>query len=127
MRLCCTTSSFINMHLKRAASACSFLPSGCSHLFLSVLSGEYQKSCTECEPCPAGSYTTGWNREDRCDRCSGDCRAGKEAMSHFYKSVPSNPVRTVMTAVTFVFFFLYIYIENLLITFTILEITLLCN
>lgn len=60
------------------------LSSGCAHLLLSVLSGEYQKSCTECEPCPAGSYTTERNREDSCHRCYGDCRPGKETMSHFY-------------------------------------------
>ncbi|XP_018538260.1 tumor necrosis factor receptor superfamily member 5 isoform X1 [Lates calcarifer] len=36
--------------------------------------GEYQKSCTECVPCSAGSFTTEWNREDSCHRCFGDCR-----------------------------------------------------
>lgn len=36
--------------------------------------GEYQKpSCTECEVCPDGSYTTGWNREDSCHPCFRDC------------------------------------------------------
>ncbi|KAM3614493.1 uncharacterized protein V6R79_015424 [Siganus canaliculatus] len=36
--------------------------------------GEYQKSCSECEPCPAGKFTLTENREDRCQRCSTDCR-----------------------------------------------------
>ncbi|XP_041797981.1 tumor necrosis factor receptor superfamily member 5 isoform X2 [Chelmon rostratus] len=36
--------------------------------------GEFQKSCTECEPCPPGRYTTEWNREDSCHFCYGDCR-----------------------------------------------------
>ncbi|TWW79050.1 hypothetical protein D4764_10G0000800 [Takifugu flavidus] len=36
--------------------------------------GEYQKTCTECAPCPAGSFTTRQNREDRCSSCSRDCR-----------------------------------------------------
>ncbi|XP_054637892.1 tumor necrosis factor receptor superfamily member 5 isoform X2 [Dunckerocampus dactyliophorus] len=36
--------------------------------------GEFQKSCEQCEPCPAWSYTTNWNAEDSCHRCYGDCR-----------------------------------------------------
>ena len=75
--------SLICSHGKQALSALS-LSSGCSHLFLSVLLGGYQKSCTECQPCPAGTFTTDWNCEDSCHRCFGDCRPGKETMSHFY-------------------------------------------
>ncbi|XP_022612377.1 uncharacterized protein LOC111230080 isoform X2 [Seriola dumerili] len=37
--------------------------------------GEFQKSCTECEPCPAGSFTNDRNSEDSCHRCFGDCRS----------------------------------------------------
>ncbi|AWO96416.1 putative tumor necrosis factor receptor superfamily member 5-like isoform 2 [Scophthalmus maximus] len=36
--------------------------------------GKFQKSCTECLPCPAGSFTPDWNCEDSCHRCFGDCR-----------------------------------------------------
>ncbi|XP_061530409.1 tumor necrosis factor receptor superfamily member 3 [Phycodurus eques] len=36
--------------------------------------GEFQKSCEQCAPCPAKSYTTDWNREESCLRCYGDCR-----------------------------------------------------
>ncbi|XP_061632563.1 tumor necrosis factor receptor superfamily member 3 isoform X1 [Phyllopteryx taeniolatus] len=36
--------------------------------------GEFQKSCEQCAPCPAKSYTTDWNREESCHRCYGDCR-----------------------------------------------------
>lgn len=35
--------------------------------------GEYQKSCTECEPCSAGRYTTAPNCEDSCHKCFRDC------------------------------------------------------
>ncbi|XP_069551772.1 uncharacterized protein [Brachyistius frenatus] len=41
----------------------------------SCSAGEYQKSCTECEPCPAGHYTTRQNCEDSCLLCYGDCRS----------------------------------------------------
>ncbi|XP_030015178.1 tumor necrosis factor receptor superfamily member 14 isoform X2 [Sphaeramia orbicularis] len=44
-------------------SECKFCPAG-----------EYQKSCTVCEPCPPGKYTTGLNREESCHRCFSDCR-----------------------------------------------------
>ncbi|KAG7475008.1 tumor necrosis factor receptor superfamily member 5-like [Solea senegalensis] len=38
--------------------------------------GEYLKrSGTECEPCPAGSFTAAWNRDNSCERCFGDCRS----------------------------------------------------
>lgn len=46
------------------------------------LLGEYQKTCTECAPCPAGSFTTSLNQEDRCSRCSGDCRPSRETLTH---------------------------------------------
>nr|XP_057909625.1 uncharacterized protein si:dkey-260g12.1 [Doryrhamphus excisus] len=36
--------------------------------------GEFQKTCEQCEPCPAWSYTTVWNHKDSCHRCYGDCR-----------------------------------------------------
>ncbi|XP_070823039.1 tumor necrosis factor receptor superfamily member 5 [Chaetodon trifascialis] len=36
--------------------------------------GEFQKSCTECKPCPPGRYTAKLNREDSCHFCYGDCR-----------------------------------------------------
>lgn len=52
--------------------------------FCSLLLGEYQKSCTECAACPAGSFTTGLNQEGRCSRCSGDCRPSKEAVTHSF-------------------------------------------
>ncbi|XP_029959027.1 tumor necrosis factor receptor superfamily member 5 isoform X2 [Salarias fasciatus] len=35
--------------------------------------GTYKVSCTECAPCPAGKYTSDWNREVECHRCYGDC------------------------------------------------------
>ncbi|XP_015226203.1 PREDICTED: tumor necrosis factor receptor superfamily member 5-like [Cyprinodon variegatus] len=35
--------------------------------------GEFQKSCTECTPCPPGRYTDVWNREHNCHRCFRDC------------------------------------------------------
>ncbi|XP_063734435.1 uncharacterized protein si:dkey-260g12.1 [Eleginops maclovinus] len=37
--------------------------------------GEYQKSCAECAPCPAGFYTPELNCESDCIACSRDCRA----------------------------------------------------
>ncbi|XP_057691267.1 uncharacterized protein si:dkey-260g12.1 [Corythoichthys intestinalis] len=52
----------------------------CAHLLLTspackiCPAGEFQKSCGECAPCPAGRYTDKWNREESCHRCSGDCR-----------------------------------------------------
>ncbi|XP_041648867.1 tumor necrosis factor receptor superfamily member 5 [Cheilinus undulatus] len=36
--------------------------------------GAFQKSCTECMPCPAGTYTTKQNRESSCHRCYRDCK-----------------------------------------------------
>ncbi|XP_073340966.1 uncharacterized protein [Pagrus major] len=36
--------------------------------------GTYQKSCTECVPCPAERYTSDWNEEDSCHLCYLDCR-----------------------------------------------------
>lgn len=76
------------------------ISSGCSHLFFSVLTGMYQKSCLECESCPAGSYTTQLNREEKCHFCSGDCRPGKETMSHT-NSVVSSITDDDDTSVTF--------------------------
>ncbi|XP_031708658.1 uncharacterized protein LOC116386506 [Anarrhichthys ocellatus] len=35
--------------------------------------GKYWKSCTECESCTAGYYTTELNREPICHPCYGDC------------------------------------------------------
>ncbi|KAM6994531.1 tumor necrosis factor receptor superfamily member 23-like isoform 1-T1 [Tautogolabrus adspersus] len=43
-------------------------------VFTYLTAGEFQKSCTKCMPCPAGSYTTKPNREGSCHRCYGDCR-----------------------------------------------------
>lgn len=85
---CWITTSAVHLHVEWAVSV--------SHavvvFFLSFVgSGQFQKSCTECKPCPAGSYTAEWNREDRCHRCSGDCRPGK-----------SPTELTTMTAVTLV-------------------------
>ncbi|XP_028280285.1 tumor necrosis factor receptor superfamily member 5 [Parambassis ranga] len=37
--------------------------------------GKYRKSCTECAPCPPGTYTDNINREDSCHRCYGDCKS----------------------------------------------------
>ncbi|XP_070768608.1 tumor necrosis factor receptor superfamily member 5 [Enoplosus armatus] len=50
--------------------------------------GEYQKSCTECEACADGSYTTRLNREDMCHHCYGDCRPD------FHLKVVQNCTRT---------------------------------
>ncbi|XP_062256007.1 tumor necrosis factor receptor superfamily member 5 [Platichthys flesus] len=36
--------------------------------------GEYQKSDTECQPCPDGSFKDDWNLDDSCDLCYRDCR-----------------------------------------------------
>ncbi|KAF6735151.1 Tumor necrosis factor receptor superfamily member 5 [Oryzias melastigma] len=35
--------------------------------------GTFQKSCAECEPCSAGSYTSTQNNEDSCHLCFRDC------------------------------------------------------
>lgn len=68
---------------------------------VSVLPGTYQSSCTECKPCPIGTFTTESNQEDRCDRCSADCRPGKETMSHLYSANcfiwPYQPVKIALT------------------------------
>ncbi|XP_035259689.1 tumor necrosis factor receptor superfamily member 3 isoform X1 [Anguilla anguilla] len=36
--------------------------------------GQYQADCNECSPCPSGSFTSKWNREDMCHPCNLDCR-----------------------------------------------------
>ncbi|KAM4600816.1 uncharacterized protein ACJ7VT_020700 [Polymixia lowei] len=35
--------------------------------------GHYLKTCTECEPCPPGTYTSKLNREASCHSCFPDC------------------------------------------------------
>lgn len=91
--LCCTTTSFIDMRSGRAAFLCS---SGCPHLFLLVLAGSYQKSCTECQSCPAGYYTSGPNHEYNCHPCYLDCKPGKETIGPRFPTLRRDPSLKMM-------------------------------
>ncbi|XP_051262106.1 tumor necrosis factor receptor superfamily member 5 [Dicentrarchus labrax] len=49
--------------------------------------GEYQSSCTECLPCPAGTFTTESNREESCHPCYTDCK------TNYHQKVVQNCTR----------------------------------
>ncbi|KAM4568766.1 uncharacterized protein V3H82_012864 [Fundulus diaphanus] len=54
--------------------------------------GTFQKSCTQCNPCPPGKYTDDWNRETSCYNCFKDCNP-KYHLKVIQNCTSTNPLK----------------------------------